>query len=277
MSSRTPRFTIVVPIVGTPEFLALQLRLLRKWCADELDVLIVNDARRVPAPSNRWIAGTDRQIARMADQLAIRCYRYPQWRHGWLRFRGEADDPAIRTADVVQFGFRKALRLYPTQPMVIIDSDMFPFAPFSFAEMLADHAIAGIAQHRGQVRYLWNGLLIFDAARLPDATTIDFSCAVIKGELTDVGGMLSYYLDHHPELAVRYLGHLSSGRWGLAEMPQSLDGALRSFVVNDPYNGNGTFFSEIYEGCMFHLRSGGNWQGDPRFSERISLFLEAMA
>jgi len=302
---RTHRFTVVVTVVGTPEFLEPQVRLLLRWCDDDLDILIVNDARRRPGPSNGWKPRADRAVAHTADQLGIPCLRYPQWRHWSLRRRGSLDQssirtvesvsfdfraayrwllqrkddseqPSIRTGDAVQFGFRAACRLYPTQPVVILDADMFPFKRFSFSDMLGSAALAGVGQQRGHIQYLWNGLLMFDVARLPELNTIDFSPGLVEGEATDTGGKLYYYLEHHSSLAIGHLNHLKSGRWGRADMPDGLPGPLGNFIDRDPYNECGKFFSEIYEGCLFHLRSGGNWQGSRGFEERAALFLEAI-
>lgn len=264
-------FTVLIPTAGAPVFLDHQIRLLRRFSAESLDIVVVNDARPFAHPSN-WMDG-DAVIAinEVCALHRVTVLRTPE------RWTWRPRSPSERTADALNFGFS---HVRSSAQLAIIDADMFPVAPFSFGEILNGADIAGIIQTRGNARYPWNGFLLLKASSLPDANTIDFSCT--RWPRTDTGGKMSGYLERHPTVTVQNLDHLGSGCWNDFSRAKELPTWLTEFVARDPCNVGGSFFSEVYADKFFHFRSGGNWQsilGDKaqKYSDRYSSFVASLA
>jgi hypothetical protein len=154
---------------------------------------------------------------------------------------------------------------------VFMDSDMFLVRRFSFARLAGEHAIAGVRQTRGALRYLWNGLVVFNHRLLTDAHQICWACSGssaspyhpaqhyrdgrLRGEYVDVGGPTHLFLDAHPALPVRWIDmdRVTHGSPGLQQIPEEARADYAQFAVEELAS------DFLAEGAFFHYRAGSNW------------------
>jgi hypothetical protein len=281
------RYTLVIPAASSPELLLHQARLFRRYCREPLDFIVVNDAKSRADPTNWWRDDIDVAIRQMSARLQLDEVGFPQEDHkSYVWERGA--NASRRAAEAIQLGFSLAQRRFPDQKIMIVDHDIFPIKEFSLDEMLGNAVIAGIPQARkgewfkNEVSYLWTGLLLLDLPSLPRTDLIRFGCGFVRGVRTDTGGQLYHYLARFPRLSFRRIPFLMSCAWSLHDLPANLDPHLADFIANDPKNERGTFFSELYDGILFHLRAGSNWghsagEGRDVFSARMEAFLRSIA
>lgn len=244
-----------------PFFVEIQAKTFEKFIEDEYEFVIFND-------------GKTPEIAKEIENLCklnnIRCIRINQSVHDRPYLpRDSGDDynnPAIRCANVVQYSL-DVLGFNYNGPVVIIDSDMFPVKPISFIEYLKEYDLVGVPQFRPYhplkpvVEYIWNGLVMFNMARLPEKEKINFNCGMIEGFPTDVGGQMHYYLLKHKDtLRKRYIGAVPFSSTVADYRKGRLDNDFNHFIplmeTDVPIN-----METLLRGKVLHYRCGGKWEG----------------
>jgi hypothetical protein len=197
-----------------PDFIEIQNKTFKKFLKDDYEFVVFNDARD---PSLRS------EIASLCKKLSLRCIEIPQAIHDRPYLKRSAyedrNHACVRCANVVQYSLNELGFKYDGL-VAIIDSDMFLIKDFSIAQYMADHDLAGVAQSRGNVHYLWNGIVFFNMNTLVDKETIDFNCGQINGNPVDVGGYTYYYFQKHPEVRVKeinqtYPHHFACAEYGI--------------------------------------------------------------
>ncbi|MEW6688186.1 MAG: hypothetical protein AB1452_03735 [Pseudomonadota bacterium] len=154
---------------------------------------------------------------------------------------------------------------------VFMDSDMFLVRRFSFRRFAGEYAIAGVRQTRGALRYLWNGLVVFNHRLLADAHRICWACSGssaspyhpsqhyrdgrLCGEYVDVGGPTHLFLDEHPALPVRWIDmdRVTRGSPGMERIPEQARADYAQFAVEELAS------DFLADGAFFHYRAGSNW------------------
>lgn len=152
---------------------------------------------------------------------------------------------------------------------VIIDSDIFLFAPLSFETLLKDADIGGIYQQR-EVQYkrffirnhfyIWNALMIFRNQ------TVDFDHLDISliQNVTDVGGRTNTYLRNYKP-RVEWLIHTADIE---EEEKEIFEESIRKDY--EP-----SFGMQIIENALIHYYRGSNWDSSAdEYHKRKTRFLE---
>lgn len=135
---------------------------------------------------------------------------------------------------------------------VIIDSDIFPFAPFSFMNLLHGNEIAGIYQQRDYKKflfkqnhyYLWNALMIFNNSKINFS---DFDISSIPG-VTDVGGETHFYFKEN-KTKVKWLQHTAD--------IETEEKAVFAIDLKNKYKE--IFGMQIIANSLIHYYRGSNW------------------
>lgn len=150
---------------------------------------------------------------------------------------------------------------------VIIDSDMFFLKEFSISEYLGDNEIAAIKQIRGNVNYIWNGIVFINHKTIKNIKDLDFNHDVINGNITDVGGNMYYYFKNNPECKLKnilHTSHIHPKNKNLKVLPAEI---LCEYDVD--------FCIELIEGAIFHYGRGSNWDGMPvDYHKNKTIFLD---
>jgi hypothetical protein len=223
-----------------PDFITLQNKYFKRFIQDKAyEFIVCNNAS-----SNSLSA----EILKACEDDDLQC----------LEVDKDFTDPATACEVPTNSCIRKYIAHDASENIsVIIDSDIFLFAPFSFQAYLASYDLAGIVQQREKrsllnlrkknLVYLWNALLIFKNSKI---VFDDFDVSIIEG-ITDVGGRLYYYLKkHQPHL--KWMKHTPD-----IEQEENI---IFKEPLRDKYEEN--FGMQIIEDSFIHYYRGSNWNND---------------
>lgn len=167
---------IFTSVVNRPDFIELQDKLFKKFLKNEYQFHIVDDA----VDSN-----ISEQFNTICLENGFSYYKKPE--------RTVQMNPAQACADTVQWTYDTLIKENHKNDIVFFcDSDLFLIDDFDIVDYMNDAIIAGLPQYRGNITYMWNGIMFFNMPKMEDLD-IDFSDGVVNGELTDVGGNTYYY------------------------------------------------------------------------------------
>lgn len=171
---------IFTSVVNRPDFVSLQDTLFKKFLKDDYKFHIVDDA-------------VDETISKhfriICDGIGASYYKKSK--------RTLDMNPAQACADTVQWTYDNIIKENHKNDIVFFcDSDLFLIDNFDISEYMSDAIIAGLPQKRGNVTYMWNGIMFFNMPKMQNLD-IDFSDGNVEGELTDVGGHTYYYFKNN--------------------------------------------------------------------------------
>jgi len=258
---------IQTPVVNNPKFIEMQHMTLKRFIKDDYRFVVYNDAKDWPDFSNHYDASIRKEIMMTCERLNIECINISNDHHRKLGLC--ASD---RTADVCNTILKDQIK--NNGKSLMIDSDMFIVDEVNICEKYADYDLAAVSQIRKNlpvkkynvimdVEYYWNGLAYFDIPNVKNKHLLNWNGFGGRCGLTDTGGETFYHIYETPDSKRYNIKHLSSCAWNKKDWDSScshLNPVLLDFLENDPRRKNGTFFSEIYDGYIFHYRAGGNWE-----------------
>jgi hypothetical protein len=218
-----------------PEFLYWQYETIKKYVKDDdWEFIVFNN---VPAPK----LDRQRKIKKICKELGIKCLD--------VRFRTLVSGAAQICAWGIFWAYHRFFRWEKDTIHVIFDSDMFFVNDFNFNEYLGDNDICAIHQRRGDIEYLWNGIVVMRGANLPDKNHFDYRLGEINGERTDVGGRLYWWMKRNPDLKIRYIQHTEH---------EDITGTnLLPEAIRAEYKPEYSF--QFIENAVLHYRAGSNW------------------
>lgn len=220
----------------TPELLYKQYETIKKFVKDpEWEFIVFNNV-----PFFKF--DRQKEIKKFCKENNVKCLN--------VAFRTFVSGASYITAYGINYGFHRYFRWEKDTIHVLIDSDMFLTHDISFNEYLGDNDICGIHQHRGGVEFLWNGILIFRGAKLPDKNYFSMSIYKTKTQRTDTGGKLFKWLLRNPDLKIRYIKHTFHIKGD------------RKAVLPERFRANydDEYSIQAIEDFILHYRAGSNWQ-----------------
>jgi hypothetical protein len=285
------KIDIITTVSAWPQALEAQRHLLNKYSKDSFNFIGVIDTSPTPNPWNLWdskLRGNAEKIAQefcdevimMPEELHFnRREIFPSTKVSKAKFSNE------RAADVLQFIFEKKI-LNSTIPSLILDSDMFPISTFSVIQLLDSNSIRGVIQKRKgrfsrEVKYYWNGILMFDPPNLHYLADFSFDCGKVRGLKVDTGGQSHWWIkkieENGFEATLGYISHLSSLNWRINDYEAFIPEGIRKFILNDDRNQAEKMYSEIYDQSFLHFRAGSNWREESAqvVKERNRRFLKS--
>ncbi len=213
--------------------------------------VVYNDAKEFPDFSNFGNMNIRKEIEQTCSRLNIPCIPIPNSHHQ------VNISPSWRTADALNFIL--ANQKFQGGKHLVLDSDMFLMKPLNWATDFDDYDAVLLHQQRDHVRYCWNGIAYLNMDTLQPAELLAWNDGYVEGIFTDTGGAMSHFLNR-TQNRIRWMSHLSSGRWTTEQFPLDCDLQWLNFLLADPRNTGGNFFAEIYDSAFFHYRAGGNWE-----------------
>ena len=278
-SQQASKVLFISTWINNPELIPVQRDLIKKFCKEDTGFLAVLDGKTTPCFTNFGdTTMRQRQIdickANNIDYVEVPPNLHTEPHRQQLfssptttyttNYRNYEIDPSSRTAVSNQFGwhvFHTHLAKHYTL-LTMIQSDVFPFAPFSVREMLDGNSLLYKDQHREPIHYAWDGFLMFDFSvdkTIPWDTWNFDSGFQHETVFTDTGGGTWTIL---PKISKKKnIDALNSLQWtfsdpALAELPAP----ILEFLKNDVRNEGDKIFSEIKNHYFIHLRGGGNWE-----------------
>lgn len=134
----------------------------------------------------------------------------------------------------------------PYDVLMLADHDIFPVNYFNVPDFMKDLVIAGVPQIRGEITYLWAGLVLINNLKV-DKKLIKFDTS----EGLDTGGKLHRLLKTLPETAYKYLDEFQK---------KTTEGHEYS-LIGDKF---------------IHLLNGSNWRGDLEHEKRVNSILKLL-
>lgn len=166
---------IFTTVVNRPEFVTLQNKLFKKHLKNKYEFHVVDDS-------------IDENITEKFKNICssenINYHKKP---------KTQTTYPARDCANAIQWTYDNLIIKNITEDIVLfLDSDMFLIKEFDIEEYMKNDIIGGLPQTRGNVNYIWNGIMFFNMSKIKDKN-INFSDGIIEGQMTDVGGATYYY------------------------------------------------------------------------------------
>lgn len=227
-----------------PDFLPLQKRALAHFITEDHRLIVINNGK------GSFIGSVNAECGR----AGLECVSVYNPRHD---LGGESH---IRAMDFALETFiRKDIDI-----SVIIDHDIFPFEVTDLRRWLAPNEVAGLAQGKGHVKYLFPGLVILDTLEMPDKEAFSLHGGMVDDVQCDVGAQSCVYLRNHPQVKVRWMGTTGAIRKKDNNyLPDGFDGYEDDFEM------------EIIGERWLHHREGSNWNNkSPELCERKMRFIE---
>lgn len=221
---------IYVLVNNRPDFIYPQYESLKRFCRNRFSLIILNNASNV---LSRY------KIRRACKILKLPCVEVPFDKY---------PNANIACGSPLQWAYERLI--YPSCGInVVLDSDMFLINPINFEEYVNGYEIAGVSQVRGDVKYPWNGILVFNNPRSPEL--INLLPGNINSNPVDVGGLLYYWMTKiKPRIRyIKHSSHIKQDNSNLAELPISI---LKEY--QDEFN------FEIYDRIFLHYSRGSNWK-----------------
>jgi hypothetical protein len=247
---------ILTAVVNNPIFIEIQVHTLKRYFKGDYEFIVFNDAKDFPDFTNEGDITIKSQIQDVCRRLKVQCIDINNQEHKYYK------DPGIRAADSMNY-MLEYQKKYPDQYLVI-DSDMFLIDYFDIGLYLSHYcAVVHQSRENNKINYFWNGIYYFDTTRIKHMELLNWSCS----PYCDVGGMMQEWLGKHRytngnySKDIYFIKHLSSGRWTIHDLPDTLkeNEKLKEFLNTDPRNKNEQLFCELYDNVFLHYRCGGNW------------------
>lgn len=226
---------IFTSVVNRPDFIVLQDQLFKKFLKDEYQFHVVDDS------IDENISSQFKEICELRD---IKWYKKPE--------RTVQMNPGQACADTVQWTYDNIIKTdFQNERVFFCDSDMFLIDDFSISEFIEDSVVCGLPQYRGNITYMWNGIMFFNMPKIKEIDLdIDFSDGYVEGQLTDVGGHTYHYFKKNniqmKETDVQYPTHYNEIE-------------LQNEEVTRGYN-----FELHLDGKFLHYRAATNWHSNWR-------------
>lgn len=218
-----------------PDFIELQKKSIDNFLKDDYEYIIINNG------SNNE---SRKEIFDICNNNGIKHIYVENPNHS---------DPNIACAYPINQTLDKYIKVEEEKDIisVIIDSDMFFISDFSIVDFIGDNEVSAIYQVRGDVNYLWNGIVFINNSKVIDIESFDFGYQTINGNPTDVGGNMYFYLKEHPDCKVKYIYHTSHIKAKNNNLDSLPDEILK--IYDD------SFCYEIIEKSILHYGRGSNW------------------
>lgn len=221
---------IFTSVVNRPDFLEIQKKLFDKFLINDYEFSIVDDS------VNEDITFKFKTIC---DDYNINYYKSPlDLEHG---------NPSTKVGNVIQWAFDEIIKKKHSSDIVLwVDSDMFLIEEFDIQSYMKDCVISGLPQVRGNIKYMWNGLMFFNMPKIFDIDpNIKFNIDFIDGQPLDTGGETYHYFKKNniemKETDTEYPTHFN-------------DIELQNEEVTKGYN-----FELHLNGKFLHYRAASNW------------------
>lgn len=221
---------VFTSVVNRPDFVLIQDRLFKKYLKNPYLFHVVDDSVD---------SAITEQFKSICENNSIAYYRKPE--------RTVNLTPAEACAHTIQWTYDTIIKTGHSDDIVFFcDSDLFLIDEFDVLEYTQDCIMAGLPQVRGNVEYMWNGIMFFNMPKIKNVDlNVDFSDGMVEGHLTDVGGHTYYYFKRNnvdfKKTDVYYPTHF-------------YDIELQNESVTKGYN-----FELHLNGKFLHYRAATNW------------------
>lgn len=225
-----------------PEFIQLQYETFKRHCRDEYEIIIINNAYNEEA-----LIG----ILNVCNTLGLQ--RIDVIKTDKAEYCSQSHCVAIEYA--LQNYIKKDTS---SEINVIMDSDIFAFAPFSFKEMMNGKQIAGMYQQRQEYEYIAGIIMMFNGK-------LDMSGFSFHGGRGDTGGAVNILMKKY-NIVPEWIRHT-------AAIDIETDYIFKCNDDEFPYKSK--YGCQFLDSSLIHYYRGSNWrESDITYHNNKYLFIK---
>ena len=170
------KIRIILSTFNRPDLLSIQIKLLKKFFIGDYEIIVLHDSR-----NNDYVE----EFEKICSTLKVLFY------HHNSTF---GKTPSVYHGEVLQWFYDEIIqKKYIDDVILILDHDIFLIETFDLLQYLDNYDIIGLLQKRGDVDYIWPGLISFRNTVIKNIK-FDFFPGVYMGQTLDSGGGTSYLL-----------------------------------------------------------------------------------
>lgn len=218
-------------VFNRPDLLELQADCLKKFLLNDFNLNVIHDTRN------------DDLIPKFEEV----CSKINQ-KHKTLsiNYQAHKSSNGLQSSEyhseVLQWTYDKIVKSLDDTIVLFLDHDIFLIEDLNLIEELNDYDILGLLQERGNVNYIWPGLVAFKTASFYE---IDWKCGSVENESVDSGGG-TYKILRDKNIKFKNTG---------VTYPENYKGVnLTDKNITLGYN-----FELHYDGKFLHSRNACNW------------------
>ena len=167
---------VILSTSNRPDFLPIQIKLIEKFLRNDYNIIVVHDSR-----NNEYV----NEFENICDSLGVKFYHHES---------SPGKNPSQYHGEVIQWTYDNIVNKECVDDLtLILDHDMFLIGELDLIDFFGENDIAGRHQNRGNVEYIWPGLVMFKYNSIKDIV-FDFYPGSYFGETLDTGGGTCYIL-----------------------------------------------------------------------------------
>ena len=175
------KIRIILSTFNRPDLLSIQIKLLKKFFIGDYEIIVLHDSR-----NNDYVE----EFEKICSTLKVLFY------HHNSTF---GKTPSVYHGEVLQWFYDEIIqKKYIDDVILILDHDIFLIETFDLLQYLDNYDIIGLLQKRGDVDYIWPGLISFRNTVIKNIK-FDFFPGVYMGQTLDSGGG-TFYLLKEPKI-----------------------------------------------------------------------------
>lgn len=226
---------IYAMVFNRPDLLQQQIDCFNKYLQDDIEFNVVYDTR-----DDEYLE----QFKEICEKNSVNFYHHQSQPGG---------TPSFYNSDAIQWAYNNlACKDDEDCFILFLDHDVFPIEEFNVNEFMEGYDIAGCAQERAHITYVWQGLLFLRKSTVMEED-FDFYPKNVDGQLLDSCGG-TYALVHNPNIRYRATS---------VEYPEDYNG----INLLDEKNSNGFGFELHIDGKFLHSRNASNWHNGLRVTD----------
>jgi len=154
-------------VFNRPDILNLQIKSLQKFIKNKVEIIVIQDKH-----DNSY----DKKFSDICEHTEVSLYSH---------ISNKNNSPSMYHANSIQYAYDNFLN--DEDLVLFLDHDMFAIDYIDLVEYLNGHDAAGLYQHRGEVKYVWPGILLFDYNAIK-GIKFNFLPQVYNNQTLDTGG-----------------------------------------------------------------------------------------
>lgn len=224
-----------------PEFIDLQVKYLNKFCQDNFELVVINNA-------------LNKDIQK---QIEDKCVLHELLCINVIKNGVQSEYCSQSHIQALEYALNSQIKLdKKTDIVVIMDNDVFPFREFSFEKLLNNNLLAGIYQQRNQHEYT-SAIFMMISSKV-DLTNFSFFSGI-----GDTGAAVQSIIKQY-DFIPEWVDHT-------AQIDMETNHIFRN-NIEIPYESS--FRSQFIANSFFHYYRGSNWQeSDPNYHNKKFNFL----
>lgn len=222
------KYKIYVTVYNKPEFTDLQYKQFNKYCKDDFEYIIINNAKN---------AEVEEKLKEVAKEHNLRM----------IEVKKDHSIANISHFNAINTAFNSEIKMDNSyEAVVIMDSDVFAYKPFYFRQILDGRDSAAMYQQRQGTKIEYFCPIFTIISDKVDITDINFSWKTY----TDCGGCTDDFIKKH-NLSPRWVNHTPA-------IDIETDYIFRN-NKNVEYPYKPSYRSQFIENCFIHYYRGCNW------------------